>query len=107
MDGFGWHFGGLWSKWADAPVVVKPETVGRWPRAGFRLYGRFLSPPGPDRPRMTTELGELIQRMAAENPTWRAPRIHGEMLKLGLEVSECTVSRYLRFFSGEPIDFNC
>lgn len=85
----------LWSKWADALVVVKPETVVRWPRRGFRLYWRFLSRRGPGRPRMTPELRELIQRMAAENPTGGAPKIHGEMLKLGWEVSEPTVSRYL------------
>jgi hypothetical protein len=71
------------------------------------VSGAFFHPQAPDRPRMTTELGELIQRMAAEKATWRAPRIHGEMFKLSLEVSECSVSRYLWFFSGEPIDFNC
>jgi putative transposase len=84
-----------WSKWASVLVVVKPETVVGWHRAGFRWYWRFLSRRRPGRPRITPELRKLIRSMAAENPTWGAPRIHGELLKLGFEVSECTVSRYL------------
>ncbi len=85
----------LWSKWADALVGVKPEAVVRWHRTRFRLYGRFLTCRGPGKPRMTTELRELIQRMAAQNPTCAAPRIHGELLKLGFAACERTVSRYL------------
>jgi putative transposase len=85
----------LWSRWAEVLIVVKPETVVGWHRGGFRLYWRFLSRRGPGRPRITSELRQLIQRMASENRTWGAPRIHGELLKLGLEISERTVSRYL------------
>ena len=85
----------LWPRWTDVLVVVKPETVVGWHRAGFRLYWRFLSRRAPGGPGVPSEISQLIQRMARENPIWGAPRIHGELLKLGLEVSERTVSRYL------------
>jgi putative transposase len=85
----------LWSRWAEVLVVVKPETVVGWHRAGFRLYWRLLSRRAAGRPGVSSELRQLIRRMARENPTWGAPRIHGELLKLGLEVSERTVSRCL------------
>ena len=85
----------LWSKWSSVLLIVKPETVVRWHRAGFRWYWRFLSRQRPGRPKITSELQKLIRSMAAENATWGAPRIHGELLKLGFEISECTVSRYL------------
>ncbi len=83
----------VWSRWTEVLVVVRPETVVSWHRAGFRLYWRFISRRADrGRPRIIHQVRKLIQRMAAENPTWRAPRIHGELLKLG--VSERTVSRY-------------
>ena len=85
----------LWSRWASVLLMVKPETVVSWHRAGFRWYWRFLSRHRLGRPRITPELQKLIRHMAAENPTWGAPRIHGELLKLGFQISECTVSRYL------------
>jgi putative transposase len=86
----------VWSRWSEVLVVVKPETVVRSHRAGFRLCWRFLSRRGQrGRPKVAPELHELIHRMAEENPTWGAPRIHGELLKLGFQVSERTVSRYL------------
>ena len=86
----------VWTRWAAVLVIVKPETVVRWHRAGFRLYWRFLSRRREKgRPRISSELRQLIERMAKENPTWGAPRIHGELLKLGFEISERTVSRYL------------
>lgn len=85
----------LWHNWASALVVVKPETVVSWHRAGFRCYWRFRSRRHAGRPRITPELRKLIRSMAAGNPTWGAPRIHGELLKLGFEIAECTVSRYL------------
>ncbi len=85
-----------WSRWAEVLVVVKPETVVGWHRTGFRLYWRFLSRRREKgRPRISSELRQLIERMAKENRTWGAPRIHGELLKLGFEVSERTVSRFL------------
>jgi len=85
----------LWSRWASALLIVKPETVVSWHRAGFRWYWRFLSRPRPGRPKITAQLQRLIRLMATENPNWGAPRIHAELLKLGFEISECTVSRYL------------
>ena len=86
----------FWRRWSEVLVIVKPQTVARWHRAGFRRYWRFLSRRAESgRPEITREVRELIQRMAAENPTWGAPRIHGELLKLGFEISERTVSRYL------------
>ena len=71
-----------------------------WHRAGFRLYWGFLSRRRPGRPRITSDLRALIRRMASENPLWGAPRIHGELLKLGFEVSERTVSRYISRLHG-------
>jgi putative transposase len=86
----------VWSRWSEVLVVVKPEIVVRLHRAGFRLYWRFLSGRGQrGRPKVFPELSELIHRIVKENPTWGAPRIHGELLKLGFPVSEWTVSRYL------------
>ncbi len=77
-------------------LIVKPETVVHWHRAGFRLYWRWCSRARPGRPPITEEMQTLIRRLATENPTWGAPRIHGELLKLGLVLSERSVARYLR-----------
>ena len=78
----------------DALVIVKPETVLRWHRGGFRAYWRWKSWRG-GRPRIRRELRELIRRISRENPLWGAPRIHGELLMLGIDVSESTVGRYM------------
>jgi transposase InsO family protein len=86
---------GFWSGWAEALIIVKPETVARWHRAGFRLYWRWRSRAG-GRPKITAEIRAMISRIAEENPDWGAPKIHGELLKLGFNVSERTVARYLR-----------
>ena len=86
----------LWSRWDEVLVIVKPETVIGWHRAGFRLYWRWRSRPRSGRPKISEEIRVLIRRMAEENSDWGAPKIHGEMLKLGLVVSERTVARYLR-----------
>ena len=75
--------------------MVQPETVIRWHREGFRRYWRWTTRPRAGRPSTTAEIRALVRRMAAENPTWGAARIHGEILKLGLEVSERTVSRFM------------
>jgi putative transposase len=92
----------FWPRWAEALIVVKPDTVVSWHRAGFRLYWRFLSRRPPGRPRITSDLRGLIRRIASENPLWGAPRLHGELLKLGFKVSELTVSRYIsRLHGGE------
>jgi len=82
------------SRWADTLVIVKPETVVRWHRAGFRLYWRRISRSGPGRPRIPAEVRDLIRRMAEENG-WSARRIHAELEKLGICVGLATVSRYL------------
>jgi len=87
----------LWPSWSSALVIVKPETIVAWHRAGFRLFWRLRSRPKYlGRPQVDAEVRALIQRMSRENPSWGAPRIHGELLKLGFHVSERTVSRYLR-----------
>jgi putative transposase len=85
----------LWSGWTDALIIVQPETVVSWHRAGFRLFWRWRSQRA-GRPKLDKEIRELIRRMKADNPTWGAPRIHGELLQLGFEISEPTVSRYLQ-----------
>ena len=84
----------LWPRWRNALVIVRPETVIRWHRRGFRLYWRSISRPGPGRPRISPEVREIIARMARENP-WRARRIQAELEKLVMRVSLATVSRYL------------
>src|SRR5512136_3132168 len=87
----------LWPAWKNILVIVKPETVVAWHRAGFRLFWRLRSlPRRVGRPTIDAEIRALIRRMAQENPGWGGPRIHGELLKLGYYVSERTVSRYLR-----------
>ena len=77
-------------------MLVKPDTVIGWHRTGFRLYWRWRSRPRSGRPKIIEEIRALIQRLAQENPDWGAPKIHGELLKLGFVVSERTVARYLR-----------
>jgi transposase InsO family protein len=93
----------VWARWAEVLVIVKPETVVGWHRAGFRRYWQRLSRRGMrrGRPVVPGEVRDLIRRMAAENQ-WRAPRIHGELLRLGFNVSERTVSRYLRGLPSRP-----
>jgi putative transposase len=94
----------LGSGWKAPLVLVKPRAVVEWHRAGFRLYWKWLSRArqGGGRKPVGNELRTLIVRMAAENPTWGAPRIHGELLKLGFQVSEPTVSRWLRHMPRTP-----
>jgi len=84
----------LWPRWKEVLVVVKPETVIRWHRKGFRLYWRALSRRGPGRPRIPQEVRELIRRLEFENG-WGARKIQGELSKLGFAVGLATVSRYL------------
>jgi putative transposase len=85
-----------WSRWRDALVMVKPATVVTWHRKGFRLFWRWKSRPRrPGRPPNTSEVRKLIEEMAQTNVGWGVPRIHGELRKLGIQVSEATVSRYM------------
>lgn len=85
----------LWGHWTDSLVLVRPATVLRWHREGFRRYWARKCRRRPGRPGVDPELLKLIRRMASANPLWGAPRIHGELLKLGIDVSERTVSRHM------------
>src|SRR5260370_22452857 len=94
----------FWSEWQQSLIAVTPETVVRWHRGGFRLYWKLFSkvrrPIG--RRQMSKEVQELIFRMVVENPTWGAPRIHGELLMLGFDVSERTISRWMKRAPRDP-----
>ena len=85
----------LWPRSRGLVCVVHPKTVVRWHREGFRLYWRWRSQRAVGRPRVSYEIRSLVRQMSQQNPLWGAPRIHGELLKLGFEVSQATVSRYL------------
>jgi hypothetical protein len=86
----------LWSRWCGALILVKPETVIAWHRRGFRWFWRWKSrTQSPGRPAVSREIVGLIRTMHNANPTWGAPRIHGELLKLGIQLAESTVSKYL------------
>src|SRR5437667_426836 len=86
----------VWPGWRQALIIVSPDTVLRWQRRRFREYWTMLSArPTGGRPTVDIEIRTLITRMAAANPLWGAPRIHGELLKLGLNVAERTVSRLM------------
>ena len=76
-------------------AIVQPETVIRWHRAGFRCYWRWKSRPRGGRPQISGELRALIRQMSIKNPLWGAPRIHGELLKLGFEVAQSSVAKYM------------
>jgi transposase InsO family protein len=76
-------------------AIIRPETLVRWHKAGFRCYWRWKSRPVGGRPQIETELRLLIRRMSVENPLWGAPRIHGELLKLGFEVAQSSVAKYM------------
>jgi putative transposase len=86
----------VWSRWAEVLVAMKPETVVGWHRAGFRLFWKWQSRAPAGRPKFNAEIRALIHRLAEENATWGAPKIHGELQKLGFVVSERTVARYLQ-----------
>ena len=83
-------------------TIIQPETLVRWHRAGFRRYWRWTSRRRGGRPQIPTELRALIRRMSTENRLWGAPRIHGELLKLGFEVSQSTVAKYMARRRGPP-----
>jgi putative transposase len=85
----------LWKSWRHSVHIVRPETVVGWHRQGFRRYWAWKSRRRSGRPMIRAELRELIARMSRANPLWGAPRIHGELLKLGLTVSQATVSKYM------------
>ena len=85
----------VWPDLLGTVHVVKPETVLRWHRAGFRAVWRWKSRRRAGRPRIDRGLRELIERMSRDNPLWGASRIHGELLMLGFEVAQSTVSKYM------------
>jgi putative transposase len=84
----------LWPGWKQSLVIVKPDTVVRWHRKGFKLYWRWISKPGPGRPPISEELRALIKRLALDN-AWGARKVHAELSKLGFTMSLATVSRYM------------
>ena len=93
----------IWQDWKSALIFVKPETVSSWQHKPFRRYWWKLSQPKqPGRPRTRSEIRRLIQTMATANPTWGAPRVHGELKKLGFKISERTVSRLMPKKTGRP-----
>jgi hypothetical protein len=79
----------------DALKILKPQTVIRWHRAGFRTYWRWKSRPRGGRPKTPADIRQLIRDMSIANPLWGAPRIHGELLKLGIDVGQTTVAKYM------------
>src|ERR1700684_870645 len=85
----------LFPKVCDALATVKPDTIVRWHRAGFRLYWRWKSRRRGGRPRMPLKICRLIREMSIANPLWGAPRIHGELLKLGIEIGQTSVAKYM------------
>jgi len=94
----------FWSGWKQALIVVSPETVVRWHRAGITLYWRAISRVrrAVGGKRFSKQARDLIFRVVAENPTWGAPRIHGELLMLGFDISERTISRRMRRAPRNP-----
>src|SRR6201997_585809 len=92
----------VWTEWRSALVIVKPDTVIGWHREAFRMFWTWKVRRGrPGRPAVSAEIRALIRRMSRENPGWGAPRIHGELLKLGIDIGETSVSKYL-VRSGKP-----
>jgi len=97
MDRIFWSWlSQIWPQWKSALIVVKPETVIKWHRQGFKLYWRWKSRPSKvGRPRISKEICDLIRQMSQENPTWGAPRIQSELKLLGFEIADSTVAKYM------------
>src|SRR3954470_7483704 len=85
----------LFPKSYRALVIARPETVVRWHRAGFRSYWRWRSRRRSGRPAVSAEIRQLIREMSIANPLWGAPRIHGELLKLGIDIGQTSVAKYM------------
>jgi transposase InsO family protein len=92
----------LWPSLVGLARVVQPETILRWHRSGFKAFWRWKSRNRAGRPEVNPELRDLIRRMSKENPLWGAPRIHGELLMLGLQVAQSTVSKYMTRHRNPP-----
>ena len=86
----------VWPGWRHWLRILKPDTVVRWHRRAFARYWTWKSSRRPGRPGLAAAIRDLIQQMCQANFLWRAPRIHGELLKLGIEVAPSTVGKYLR-----------
>jgi transposase InsO family protein len=86
----------------DASIVFQPEILLRWHRRGFRLFWRWKSQRRVGRPALSADTRSLVRRISRENPLWGAPRIHGEMLKLGIEIAQSTVAKYMGRRRGPP-----
>ena len=84
-----------WTRWRDSLIIVKPETVVRWHRKGFKYYWTWKSRQEGGRPLVSREVRGLIRKMSRANPLWGAPRIHGELLKLGIDISQASVGKYM------------
>ena len=93
----------VWGHWKSALMIVKPATVIAWHRKGFRLFWSWRVRRGKrGRPAVLQEIRDLIRMMSRNNPLWGAPRIHGELLKLGIEITEPTVAKYMLRGSKPP-----
>jgi putative transposase len=90
----------VWPRCLNIMVLVKPATVVQWHRQGFRLFWRWRSRPG--RPSVDRDIRKLIRQMSSANPLWGAPRIHSELFKLGIEISQATVAKYIVRRRGRP-----
>lgn len=88
--------------WRQKTIIVRPETVIRWHRNAFRYYWKWISNPQNGRPKIEREIISLIKRTAQENPLWGVPRIHGELIKIGVKISQSTVQRYLPKKNRKP-----
>ena len=86
----------------EAAVIFRPETLVRWHRGGFRLFWRWKSRRRAGRPAVSSEIRSLVRQMSRENPLWGAPRIHGELLKLGIDISQSSVAKYMERRRGPP-----
>ena len=93
----------IWTDWRSALVIVKPHTVIAWHRKGFRLFWTWKIRRGkPGRPVVPKEVRQLIRQLCLDNPLWGAPRVHGELLKLGIDIGETSVGKYLVRHRGPP-----
>jgi hypothetical protein len=92
----------LFPKVCCALAIVKPGTIVRWHRAGFRLYWRWKSRPRGGRPTVPLEIHRLIREMSIANPLWEAPRIHGELLKLSIDIGQTSVAKFMARRRGSP-----
>jgi putative transposase len=102
-DRFFWvNLSHLWKNWREVLIIVKPETVIKWHRQGFKLYWRWKSKAPVGRPKIDKEIRELIRKMSRENPLWGVPRIQAELRLLGFDLAEPTVAKYRVKGSASP-----